>query len=287
MTTAISLATSAMICEINISCWAAKKLARKESDELTQAKSASKRAASVHKNLLADDAHLLKVNKAAADLRNWVAKTTLPWADSGARIISTAQFMGFKAELDRRKQEFNTLVYDFVQMYPTLISAQAFKLGSMFDRSEYPSDVEVASKFGIRYTFLPVPEAGDFRVDVASDIETYLREEYSKEYDRRVASVSEDLWGRLKQVLDKMQDRLSTNDDGDNKVFRGSLVENALDVCELLKVANVMGDARLEDARKATALALQGVTAEDLRRSEVVRYDVKSQVSDILDKFAF
>jgi hypothetical protein len=283
----ISLATSAMLCEVTISCWSAKKVARKESEELTSAKAASKRAAQVHKNLLADDPRLDQINKYAADMRNWLARATVPWSDSGARLISTRQFLGFKAELDKRKAEFERLVADFVAIYPTLISAQAFKLGTMFDRSEYPSEQDVASKFSVRYAFTPVPQAGDFRVDIADEIAAELRELYETEYAKRVESVNREHWDRLKSVLDKMSERLGKDSDGKNRIFRDTLIENALEVCDLLKDINVTGDAELERARKQAEAALLGVSAKELRESEGIRADVKSQVDEILGAFAW
>lgn len=281
----VSLASSAMLVEVTISCWSAKKVAKKESEELTSAKSATKRAAQVQKNLLADDPRLTSINKYAAEIRNWLAASTVPWSDNGARLISTAQFLGFKRTLDDKKTEFDRMVTDFVTAYPTLISAQAFKLGAMFDRSEFPSDHEVAGKFGIRYAFTPVPEAGDFRVDIADDIARELREQYETEYARRVDAVNREHWARLKAVLDKMADRLGTDGDGKNKVFRDTLVENALEMCDLLREANVTNDASLEAARKEVERALLGVSPEELRKNDTVRSDVKSQVEDILDKF--
>jgi hypothetical protein len=281
----VSLASSAMLVEVTISCWSAKKIAKKESEELTNAKAASKRAAQVQKNLLADDPRLTSINKLAAEIRNWLASSTVPWSDSGARLISTAQFLDFKRKLDDKKIEFDRMVADFVTMYPTLISAQAFKLGAMFDRSEFPSDHEVAGKFGIRYAFTPVPEVGDFRVDIADDIARELREQYEAEYARRVDAVNREHWARLKSVLDKMADRLGADGDGKNKVFRDTLVENALEVCDLLRETNVTNDTELESARKAVERTLLGVSPEELRKNDAIRSDVKSQVEDILGKF--
>lgn len=281
----ISIATSAMLASVSISCWSAKKIAKKEGEELTSAKSASKRAAQVQKNLLADDPRLTAINKYAADIRNWLARATLPWSDSGLRLVTTKQFFDFKAEMDRRKDEFDTLVQDFVHMYPTLISAQAFKLGSMFDRSEFPSEAEVASKFGITYSFMPVPESGDFRVDIAEEIRTELEEQYAKDYAARIEEANKDLWGRLKIVLDKMRDRLGADASGKNNIFRDTLVDNALEVCDMLSTLNVTNDPNLETARHEVQQALLGVTADDLRKNEAVRGDVKAQVESILDKF--
>lgn len=283
----ISLATSALLCDVLISCWSAKKIAKKESEELTDSKTASRRSAQVHKKLLSDDVRLIAINKYAAGIRNWIASTTVPWSDSGTRLVSTKQFLGFKQELDKRKNEFDAMVADFIVMYPTLISAQAFKLGTMFNRDEYPSAQDISTKFGIRYTFTPIPEAGDFRVDIADDIAEELRTQYDASYKASVENMQRELWGRLKDVLDRMQDRLSMDDTGKPKVFRNTLISNARDVCNLLKVINVTNDPELEKARCAVEAMLAGVDSKDLRDSEGTRAVVKKDVGDILDRFSF
>lgn len=283
----ISLATSAVLCEVSVSCWTAKKLSRKESDELTEGKNAAKRAAQVHKNLLADDVRLTNIHKYACEIRNWVNYVTVPWNDTGTRLVATKQFVDFKKELDARKSMFDALVSDFVQAYPTLISAQAFKLGKMFDRDEYPSPNEVATRFGLYYSFSPVPEVGDFRVDIAEDIREALESEYANEYAKRVEAVNKEHWTRLRDMLDRMSRQLGKDENGKNRIFHKSMVDNALELCDMLRDLNVTNDAKLESARKELEQALLHVTPDELRKNDDIRVDVKSQVDDILSKFTF
>ena len=84
-----------------------------------------------------------------------------------------------------------------------------------------------------------------------------------------------------------MQDRLSMDDTGKPKVFRNTLISNARDVCNLLKVINVTNDPELEKARCAVEAMLAGVDSKDLRDSEGTRAVVKKDVGDILDRFSF
>lgn len=282
----ISIATSAMLCDLNISVWSARKLDRKVSEEVTSARGASRSAARVNKNLLADDPRLGAILSFAGDTRAWIAKVTMPWSDYGTRLVTTAQFFDFKAALDDRKDKFDQLVQDFVTVYPTLISAQAFKLGTMFDRGEFPLPSEIARKFSMRYTFMPLPESGDFRVDIGNEAAVALRDEYETEYNRRVKECMGDVWQRLKDVLDRISDRLGT-DDGKNRVFRDTMVTNAVEVCDLLKCLNVTNDPALEQARRLTEQALLGVTPDELRKNPAVREDVRAKVDDILGRFAW
>lgn len=283
----INIGSAALLVEVNVSSWSARKLDRKVTDEVTTNKAASRSAARVNKNLLADDEKLEAINKYAANFRNWLYAETLPWSNSGLRLIPTAKFFDFKQTLDAYKSEFEDLVNNFVQEYPTRIAAQAFKLGSMFDRSEYPDAQEIASKFKFSYCFSPVPEAGHFLVDLGEEMEKELKEEYAKAYEDRVNTAMKDLWTRLKDHLDKIAERLTPDPDGKNKIFRDSLVDNVLDLCGMLRDLNVTNDPNLEKARKEVEMLLSGVVADDLRKNEEIRKDVRSEVNAILEKFAW
>ena len=283
----INIGSSALLVEVNVSSWSARKLDRKVTDEVTANKSASRSAARVNKNLLADDEKLEAINKYAANFRNWLYAETLPWSNNGLRLIPTAKFFEFKTTLDKYKTEFEDMVNAFVVEYPTRIAAQAFKLGSMFDRAEYPDAAEIQSKFKFSYCFSPVPEAGHFLVDLGEEMEQELKAEYAKAYEDRVNTAMKDLWTRLKDSLDKIAERLTPDADGKNKIFRDSLVDNVLDLCGMLRELNVTNDPNLEKARREVEMLLSGVVAEDLRKSEEIRKDVRSEVAAILGKFAW
>lgn len=283
----INISSSALLVEVSVSSWTARKLDKKVSDEVNTSKGASKSASRTNKNLLADDIKLEAINKYAANFRNWLYSETLPWSNSGLRLIPTAKFFDFKQTLDKYKTEFETMVADFVTEYPTRIAAQAFKLGTMFDRSEYPNQDDIAHKFKFSYCFSPVPEAGHFLVDLGDEMEKELKAEYEKAYEDRVNSAMKDLWTRLKENLDKIAERLTPDESGKNKIFRDSLVDNVLDLCGMLHDLNVTNDVNLEKARREVEQLLGGVVADDLRKSEEIRKDVKHEVDAILGKFAW
>ena len=74
----ISIATSSMLVELNVSCWTARKLDKKVSEEVDAAKKTKARGGNYHKNLLAGSKSLEDVNKYAARVRLWNTINTLP-----------------------------------------------------------------------------------------------------------------------------------------------------------------------------------------------------------------
>jgi hypothetical protein len=92
----------------------------------------------------------------------------------------------------------------------------------------------------------------------------------------------QDAWDRLHDCLSKMSDKLAGQE---KQIFRDSLVDNAVEMCQLLTRLNVTADPKLESCRKKLEVALVGVDAGDLRKFDEVRLDVKSKVDEILSMF--
>lgn len=290
-TTRYNLDTCAMLVEFNASVWTARKLDKGTTDEVINTKSAmAKDAARVNKNLLAGRPELDAINQQVGKVRTFVYDNTLPWSDSGLRLLPTVNFMTFTAKMGEYEEEFNTMVNDFVQTYPTLITAQAMALGDMFKRDEYPTAQAIAEKFRFRVGYMPVPTAGDFRVDVGNEAQAELKQQLEKLQAERVETAMADVRARLGEHLRRMSDRLAVdviNGEVKTRRFHDSLVSGALELCDIVKSLNVVGDANLETTRRSLANLLSGVEPDDLRKNMEVRTDVRTQVDQLLDKFAF
>lgn len=290
-TTRYNLDTCAMLVEFNASVWTARKLDKGTTDEVISTKSAmAKDAARVNKNLLAGRPELDAINQQIGKVRTFVYDNTLPWSDSGLRLLPTVNFMTFTAKMGEYEEEFNRMVDDFVQTYPTLITAQAMALGDMFKRDEYPSAQAIAEKFRFRVGYMPVPTAGDFRVDVGNEAQAELKQQLEKLQAERVETAMADVRARLGEHLRRMSDRLAVdviNGEVKTRRFHDSLVSGALELCDIVKSLNVVGDANLEDTRRSLANLLSGVEPDDLRKNMEVRTDVRVQVDQLLDKFTF
>lgn len=287
MSETISIATSAMMVELNISCWTARKLDKNVSKDIDAVKNTKVRAGNYHKHLLAGNPHHEAVVKYAASSRLWNIKQTIPWSDSGPRIVTMENLFngGYKQELDNRKAEFERLVDVFLGVYPTLISAAAFQLGDLFDRDEYPTPETIRSKFRFNYTLTPIPTANDFRIEIGELAKRELIEQYEAAFNERLNNAMRDVWDRLHECLTHMSERLANDEEGKRKLFHGTLLTNARELIDLLAKLNVTGDAKLEEARRDLQNALLNTEIDTLKESDYVRENVKSKVDAILGKF--
>jgi hypothetical protein len=280
-----------MLVEFNASVWTARKLDKSTSDEVVASKNAgAKDAARVNKHLLAGRTELDVIQQAVGRARQFVYDNTAPWSDSGLRLLPTVNFMKFTERMNDFEEEIEALVKSFVAIYPTLITAQALALGDMFKRDDFPTANEIMTKFSFRVNYMPVPSSGDFRVDVGNQAQQELKERLEALTQERIDLAMSDVRERLGTHLKRMSDRLTTdyvNGEAKSRRFHDTLVDGALELCDLTKSLNVTNDADLEGARHQLEQLLVGVTPTDLRKNEAIRQDVKKNVDAILDKFNF
>jgi hypothetical protein len=208
-------------------------------------------------------------------------------ADNGALV---------KRTLSMFETQFKQSVEEMLSEYPTLVTAAAFQLGALFNRNDYPDVESITGKFRFSYVFMPVPTAGDFRIQAADDAIAELQAQAEEHMNKRVNDAMKDIWTRLHECLSHMSDKLGdlptprVLKDGTevhSQVFRDSLVNNAVELCGLLTKLNVTDDPNLEQARHKLESAITGVTAEGLRSDDGERDHLKKQVDDILKAFAF
>jgi hypothetical protein len=289
--TRYNIDTCAMLAEFNASVWTARKLDKGATEEVVTAKRAgAKDAARVNKHLLAGRNELEVIQSMIGRARQYVYDNTLPWSDSGLRLLPTINFEKFATKMNELEEEFTDLVKIFVAVYPSLITAQAMALGDMFKRDDYPTANEIMTKFSFRVNYMPVPTAGDFRIDVGNAAMDDIKAKLQRLADERVEQAMADVRKRLGDHLKRMSDRLTTDyvaGEAKPRKFHDSLVEGALELCDMTKALNVTGDTDLESTRSQLEQLLCNVSPTELRKNAAVRDDVKKNVDAILDKFSF
>jgi len=284
--TVAGVARAAMLVDLHISVYSGRKQDKSTQSEVTTAHgSASKKAASVYKNLFAECKELDALTKFQARVRAEHYRLTLPWNDQGARLLPTAALIEYQQTMNRCRNEFDRLVDAFLDKYDTLVASAAFQLGTLFDRSEYLSRAQVSLRFRMESSFTPLPVAGDFRLDIEHEVQQDLIRKYSVHMQDKLAQANRDAWDRLHAALLRLSDRLVIEEDGKGRKFHDTMVTGALDLCDLLRALNITNDPALTQASRKVEELLSGVTPKELRDEHSTRVQTKQRVDAILDAF--
>ena len=283
--------TCALIVEFSTSVWTARKHDRTITEELLNTQHAgSKGAARVHKHLLAGRNELDIITQCVNRARNYIYAHTMPWSDNGDRLLPTVFFDRFNTRMKEYDEEFWKLVADFKVVYPTLMTAQAMALGQMYNRSDFPTLAELERKFAFAYNYLPVPTQGDFRVDVGNNAQAELQAQMEKLGNKRVDTAVKDVKDRFQEHLKRMSDRLTVDvvaGEEKKRKFHDTMIDGALELCELAQGLNITKDPELEQVRMTLKQALVGVTPDEVRKNPAVRTDLKKEVDAILGSYTW
>ena len=282
----MSISASAVLVELNISVWPASKIDREITDKVNSDAGAVRGASQTKKNLFAGTSLRKDIADFAARVRLYHNQHTLPWADKGERMLPTALFMDYKQTMNGYEQTFNMMCNNFYIEYPRLVAEAPTALQGLHKAEDYPDLTAVRLKFGFRRAVKPVPEAGDFRLDIpAYDLEE-MRSEFMGQQDRKLAEAMREPWDRLHKVLLATAEKLTDveGDDG-KKRYHDTLLTNPLELCALLTKLNITNDPKLEEARRQVEVAMLNADMESIKEDADTRSQLKSKVDAIINKF--
>ena len=283
-----SLSSSALLVTLSLSAYSGNKLDRSVSDEIDHNKNTQTRAGKYTKSLFADEASLKAIAQHDSSTRQLHKQYTLPWTFDGVALLPMPLYMQYLNVMGQREQERKALVTSFLANYNNIISQQAFKLGDLFDRDDYPSEWEVSTKFRFDIQFNPLPESGDFRVDIGTEGLKKLQDKYEAQLQTAVQDAMSSLLDRFKLVVQRMVTQLRDTEVDEKKPrIYDSLLGNARDLIDMIPAMNIANDTQLEYFRQQLHNTIDGIETEDLKLDDFLRRRVRDTASDILDKWSW
>jgi hypothetical protein len=275
------LSEKAMLVELHMGWWQARTKDRTVTKEIHSIKDASVDAGLYLKRILGRD-HVRPVQAIVVKARHTHYDLTLPWENSGKRILTAACYPEYQRVMANFKTEFEDAVEHLVATLDEKIEEQRLRLGDMFDRRDYPGDDAVRGFHYFDVRVSPVPEAGDFRVELDADEVDSIRTELEARTNDTLNAAMGHVWTRLRDVVAHVSTSLGTAD----KVFRDTLISNVQHLNELIPQLNVTDDPNLESLRRDVERTLCNLDPKTLRSDDEQRADAAKTASELVDKMS-
>ena len=275
----MGLHEKAMLVDISIGQWSMRKYDKKISNEVTESYNAEKDSARINKVLIAVDQSKI-ISQVVNESRLFHYKNTLPWTDEGRRILPSANFFEYVNELNIKKHKYWRTVEAFWNGYETFKQEAQYALGDMYKESDYPSLDFLRNKYRFKTSFLPIPDANDFRIDLGGAELDRIKLEVEQNLKNAETAAVRDLWDRLHDAIKHIIDRLSEKD----AVFRDTLIENVIELSDLLPRLNFTNDTHLEELRKEINQSICTITPESIRNDANLRKATSDKAADIMKK---
>jgi hypothetical protein len=170
--------------------------------------------------------------------------------------------------MEKRKQ----LVQNFIDVFPAEIDEARVRLKDQFDESNYPSVDKIQELFSMSYAYITFK--------VPDNLPEEVKKRESDKLTARFSEVEADVRDAMREGLAKLVkhlvDSLQVGDDGKQKIFRNSSVNNLVEFLELFNDRNITNDRDLEQLANKAREVIAGVDPDALRSKTSIRDSVKT-----------
>lgn len=206
------------------------------------------------------------ISGAAATARKLHYDNTFPWAQEGARLLPTRNYVDYMALMHKAKAHFWKSVDEFIREFDRLKTMAQKSLKTMYKESDYPSVDSLRSSFGFKTLVLAVPAGEMLTADIPAEEIDRVRADIEQSVQQAFRDANRDLWDRLYGMIRRFQERLS-----DPKYMREDSLTGMREMLQLLDRLNVTGDERLEELRKQAENRLGTLSIEDFKEKDSPR----------------
>ena len=218
--------------------------------------------------------------RAAGKCRAVVESMTLPWNDSGDRILPSELYFDFTQKLRKATDEYDSEIEKFISRYPEILERSQKRLGKLVDSARFPTIVDVKSKFGHYVDIFPLPNTQDFRASLSNDDVKNIKENMESSINAKIGNAMASIWQELAELVGKIESTLSEPD----RIFRNTLISNLTDFCHLIPKLNIVQSDKLENVRKELVDKLANIHPETLRDNPDVRKKAAKDAKAALEK---
>lgn len=257
----------------------------KDATNLVEHSTGVRKVGRFRKKLLVNSVKFKNVVDAYTALYTYHQKHTLPWTDAGPRLLPATAYFDYTNEMRKLRAACDNVLSLLRVSWAQEVDEDRLRLGNMFVPSDYPADI--GSRFYHELAFMPVPDAGDFRVTISpEDMESLENAIHAAE-----RGATKHVIESLLEPLQSAAQKLSVPIGAKGAIFRDTLIENIAEVVDRLPGLDISEDPRVAEAiakTKELVDAYYGREAE-LRESPLVRAkaasEAQAKVDDILKNF--
>jgi hypothetical protein len=230
------------------------------------------------KKMLINPEKLNGIKAICARARLYLQHVALPFPIKGLILTPKDSIAAIDTALTEFKMEFHEEVNTFLNTYEFARADAKRNLGTLFNESDYPLNINDKFRFEWRFLTLNVPG----RNSILSP------EMYEKEKNKFLEMMEESrniaigaLREEFRGLIDHMTERLSGGDNGRNKQFKSSMLEKLNEFFESFNNRNIFDDSDLAELVQSAKSIISGVSPDQLRNNNFLREHINNSMSNL------
>lgn len=283
------LSERAMLAALHTGAWSGAAHDQLVTEEVSETHKAAVRDAGRYTKQLVANKFLRHVTGKLSTARRIHRLLTLPWDDDGTRILSCTGHAHYTEQMRLQRHGIEAAAGEFVKGLPDYIKEAKERLGTMFDKDDYPDADSVRKKFYIDVEIKPIPEAGDFRAELSAATVKAIVKDIERRSDARIEAAMNDVFERIIEATGRMVERLRAYKpvvaEGEKRtIIQDGVIYNIRELADLLPSLNITNDPRLVKLQKQLLTDLVEHSPEVLRTDPKKRNQTADRAEAIFKK---
>lgn len=211
-------------------------------------------------------------------IRLYHEQKTMPWMDSGYRIIPAKQAIDYFRQMQVFESQLRVLIDQFIDRVSSYKQSIKVHLGDLYNEQDYVQEEDLRKIIGMTVKTMQVP-GGDYRTELSDDEKQLIE-------DRVKNSMEGALQDAMQAARDKVKTaikRISVGCSDEGRISR-TMVDTLSDLLDSVRGFNLTNDPEFEHIVAKASRDLAYYTSEELMRNDDARQEVKQKADAILDK---
>ena len=216
------------------------------------------------------------ISSAANRARSYHRMVTVPWGHDNYRMLPATLVQKYSRKIKGFKLEFESHVKDLTVRWPSIIKSSQARLGPAFNKADYPNESHLEKMCSFEIHFKPVPQDDHFILKVESETLKEIKQDFKIEEENNLKIISQNLWERLYELVQRMAERLSEQDP---RIYK-TLISNIEELVDILPDLNLGNDPKLAEmcteAKAKLTIFTPGQLKKDKRARDATAKEAKA-----------
>jgi hypothetical protein len=203
---------------------------------------------------------------------------SLPYPEPGIRLVKQGEVEKINVQMNEFKELLDEAVTGLDRRFAEMKSAARQRLGSLYIEGDYPSTL--CDLFAVSWDF-PSLDAPAYLQQLNPALYEEECQRVQSRFDEAVRLAEDAFTAELAKLISHLTERLTGQEDGKQKIFRDSAIENLSEFFTRFRQLNVRSNADLDQLVADAQRVIRGVEPQALRDSTGLRQQVATEMSRV------
>jgi hypothetical protein len=224
------------------------------------------------------DAAFKAVTSIRSQTQQFWRSLTVPYPEAGIRLIRRDEIGLFEVKLTSLRQELDEAVANLDDHYAELQTAARRRLGRLYNPADYPATL--IGLFNVAWDY-PNVDPPIYLQQLSPALYEEESRRVAARFEEAVALAEQAFTEEFGKLVSHLTERLSGSDDGKEKVFRDSAVQNLAEFFQRFKHLNVRSSADLDNLVDQAQRIVRNVRPQELRDNQNLRQRIAAQLAGV------